>query len=220
MKKSNVILCTILALIVLTGAIYIVKKEYDKNRAVQESIQASLDEKRKDMEEIYIPHVYGDIHDAFPVDSGHSQYVTSDHLDDALMYAYLCVYNEWAAEQDSSFEDLTLEEVREYLDSSEITVDYVMDNDLNTLYEIMLYGMSDRIRAYFDWYRSDDGYPVIEEYMDTLTDAYLYLEDDHPELMLPYATAYSMSYDQICEVMEYERTGALEDFDASLFTGE
>lgn len=211
MKKKNVVICIIGAVVVLTGAIYIVKKEYDKNRAVQESIQA-------DLEEIYIPHVYGDIHDAFPVDSGRMQYVTSDHLDDAIMYAYLCVYNEWAAEQDSSFEDLTLEEVREYLDSSEITVDYVMDNDLNTLYEIMLYGMSDRIRAYFDWYRSEDGYPVVEEYMDTLTYAYLYLKDDHPELQLPYESAYTMNYEQICEVIELEETGEIEDFDASLFT--
>lgn len=210
MKKKNVVICIIGAVVVLTGAIYIVKKEYDKNRAVQESIQKAL-------EEVYIPHVYGDIHEAFPVDSGHRQYVTSDHLNDALMYAYLYVYNEWAAEQDSSFEDLTLEEVREYLDSSEITVDYVMDNDLNTLYEIMLYGMSDRIRAYFDWYRYD-GYPVIEEYMDTLTDAYLDLEDDHPELQLPFKSAYTMNYEQICEVIELEETGEIEDFDASLFT--
>jgi len=211
MKKKNVVICIIIgAVVVLTGAIYIVKKEYDKNRAVQESIQEAL-------EEVYLPHVYGDIHEAFPVHSGHMQYVTSDQLNDALMYAYLYVYNEWAAEQDSSFEDLTLEEVREYLDSSEITVDYVMDNELNTLYEIMLYGMSDRIRAYFDWYRYD-GYPVIEEYMDTLTYTYLYLEDDHPELQLPFKSAYTMNYEQICEVIELEETGEIEDFDTSLFT--
>ena len=125
MKKQHVILCCGLALIVLAGAVYFGKREFDKNRAVKESVEASISEKRKDIEEDYIPHVYKDIHDAFPVDEGHSRYVTSEHLDEGCMYAYLCVYNEWAKKRDSNFKDLTLQEVREYLDSGEITVDYV-----------------------------------------------------------------------------------------------
>ena len=225
MKKQHVILCCGLALIVLAGAVYFGKWEFDKNRAVKESVEASISEKRKDMEEDYIPHVYKDIHDAFPVDEGHSRYVTSEHLDEGCMYAYLCVYNEWAKKRDSNFKDLTLQEVREYLDSGEITVDYVIDNNLNTLYQIMLYGMSDRIKAYFDWYRSDDGYPVLEKYMYDLTDKYLQLRDElrdkHPENeKLPYMTAYYMNYKQICELIEYDRSGKLEDFDTSVFTGK
>ena len=91
---------------------------------------------------------------------------------------------------------------------------------MNTLYQIMLHGMSDRIRAYFDWYRSDDGYPVLDKYMYDLSVKYLNLRDEHQELNLPYMTATSMNYKQICELMEYDKSGKLEDFDTSIFTGK
>ncbi len=146
------------------------------------------------------------------------QYESSEHLDEALMYAYLCVYNEWDTKQDSAFEILTLDEVKAYMDSSDITVDYVIDNNITTLYEISLYGMSERIQAYYEWYRSDDGYPIIEEYLDALSYVYFDICNEHPELQLQDITPYSMDYEQMFELIEYDSNGSWEDFNASLFT--
>lgn len=217
MKKENVVICIIGAVVVLGGVGFLIKGVIDKrNQAIQESI--AREEELKYLEEEYIPSVYRfAIHEAFPVkDVGWNYYQTSEYLDEPIMYVNLYVYNEIMLEQDSDFELITLDEVREYMDSSEITAEYVIDSGKNRL-EVSEYGMSDRIKAYYEWFRGG-GEDLVEDYFADLDGAYDMARLYNPELELPILFIKSMNCEQMCEVIELEETGSIEDFDASLFT--
>ena len=217
MKKENVVICIIGAVVVLGGVGFLIKGVIDKrNQAIQESI--AREEELKYLEEEYIPSVYRiAIHEAFPVkDVDWNYYQTSEYLDEPTMYVNLYVYNEIMLEQDSDFEPITLDEVREYMDSSEITAEYVIDSGKNR-FEVSEYGMSDRIKAYYEWFRGG-GNDLVEDYYSDLNHSYNAARDDYPELGLPILSILELNYEQMCEVIELEETGSIEDFDASLFT--
>ena len=217
MKKENVVICIIGAVVVLGGVGFLIKGVIDRrNQAIQESI--AREEELKYLEEEYIPSIYRiNIHEVFPVkDVDWNYYQTSEYLDEPIMYVNLYVYNEIMLEQDSDFEPITLDEVREYMDSSEITAEYVIDSGKNR-FEVSEYGMSERIKAYYEWFRGG-GNDLVVDYFSDLGCAYDGLRYDSPELGLPVLYAYEMNLEQICEVIELEETGSIEDFDTSLFT--
>ncbi len=217
MKKENVVICIIGAVVVLGGVGFLIKGVIDRrNQAIQESI--AREEELKYLEEEYIPSIYRiNIHEVFPVkDVDWNYYQTSEYLDEPMMYVNLYVYNEIMLEQDSDFEPITLDEVREYMDSSEITAEYVIDSGKNR-FEVSEYGMSDRIKAYYEWFRGG-GNELVEDYYGDLLYTYNDFSQEYPELELPLYGIHEVNYEQMCELIELEETGSIEDFDTSLFT--
>ena len=104
--------------------------------------------------------MYGLIHEAIPTAGNIGEY--SVELIETDMYINLYVYNSERSEADDSFEELTMDEIRDYLSNGEITVDYLNAN-WELLYLVKCeYGMSDRVKDYFEWYWGDGAYATDE----------------------------------------------------------
>ncbi len=100
--------------------------------------------------------MYDLIHQAIPILD--TQYEYTSELNDSAMYINLYVYNAERLEADNNFEELTIDEIKEYLSNGEITVDYLNANWELTYLEKSEYGMSDRVKDYFEWYWGDGAY--------------------------------------------------------------
>lgn len=100
--------------------------------------------------------MYGLIHEAIPILD--TQYEYTSELNEPAMCINLYVYNTERLEADKNFEELTLDEIKEYLSNGEITVDYMNANWELTYLEKSEYGMSDRVKDYFEWYWGDGAY--------------------------------------------------------------
>lgn len=152
-----------------------------------------------------------DIHKAFPVLGTTSEY--SNDLNEPAMYYYLYVYNTEKSETDEFFKELTLDEVKDYLLNSELTLDYLNSNQELTITEIIEIRMNDRLKDYYEWfwgigdYKTDDfdnnsGTQKIERYRNSLQQTLIDLQLLYPN-ELSVSLIDDLSVEQIKVLIEY-----------------
>ena len=100
--------------------------------------------------------MYELIHKAIPTEGNIAEY--SNDLIETTMYINLYVYNSEKLEAQEDFVELTMDELKEYLSNGEITLDYLNSNWDFPYLEKIEYGMSDRVKDYFEWYWGKGAY--------------------------------------------------------------
>ena len=169
--------------------------------------------------------MYELIHKAIPTEGNIAEY--SNDLIEATMYINLYVYNSEKLEAQEDFVELTMDEIKEYLSNGEITLDYLNSNwDLPYLEKIE-YGMSDRIKDYFEWYWGEGAYETsgngtsgsqkIEDYTNQLQRVINDLCEDNPgEIAM--RTVYEMNIQQLSILINCNGdASAIKEEDLSLF---
>ena len=140
----------------------------------------------------------------------------------------LYVYNSEILEADKDFEELTLDEIKGYLLNGEITLDYLNANWELPYLEKCEYGMSNRVKDYFEWYwgegayktddyESNSGTKKIEEYRNSLQNTLSDLIRLYPD-QTSIGSLYDLSVEQIKVLIEYNgRPEDIQGDDLALF---
>lgn len=170
--------------------------------------------------------MYDIIHKAIPILD--TQYEYTCELNEPAMYINLYVYNTERVEADQNFEELTIDEIKEYLSNGEITLDYLNENWELPYSEKCEYGMSDRVRDYFEWfwgegayitedYDSNSGTKKLEEYRISLQSTLTDLHELYPNMISVDALA-QLSVEQTRILIEYnDHPEAIQGDDLDLF---
>lgn len=157
--------------------------------------------------------MYDLIHEAIPILD--TQYEYTSELNEPALYINLYLYNTERLEADNNFEELTLDEIKDYLLNGEITLDYLNENWEFLYLEKCEYGMSNRVKDYFEWYwgegayktddyESNSGTKKIEEYRNSLQNTLTDLIRLYPD-QTSIGSLYDLSVEQIKVLIEYKQ---------------
>ena len=170
--------------------------------------------------------MYDLIHQAIPILD--TQYEYTCELNEPAMYINLYVYNTERVEADQNFEELTIDEIKEYSSNGEITLDYLNENWELLYLEKCEYGMSNRVKDYFEWYwgegayKTDDydsnsGTKKLESYRISLEDTLIDLNKLYPD-DISIGSINELNLEQTIVLVEYNgQPEAIQGDDLVLF---